>query len=70
MKTELKVHEKPEGENPVYEIKQAGKKIYIQRITEIDNTSCWFQVKKINKMWHAGKFLGFSKQEAIKSITL
>lgn len=71
------VHERPEGENPVYKTTVNGEERFIQRQENLGGVDQWFEVVKRNGVWEApnGKtgteadgLLGDTKAEALSSL--
>jgi len=65
----ISIFQRPEMENPVYRIviPERVSVTFFQRI-ETNSYPEWHQVKIFDGVWTSVKFLGYSKEEAIKSI--
>lgn len=74
-KPKISIEDRPEGESPVYKVEHGGKEYFVQRATNVDGVSGWYEVEKINNIWQPiqdGKFdpghIGWTQAEALRTI--
>ena len=63
-----KIHEKPEGEKPVYQITVNGRPYYLQRAVDMNGSTRWFHVAKDPKTGHWNNFYGSGSVNEAKSV--